>query len=209
MTRITNALRDAIVRKAIEKAGLNAKRAEYDKRRSAWAEAVRIDGLGGPVKAAELEALDAQICKLQKQIPEALSAHCVCGLDRNCSVYVNIAGSKVYVSFGDSKPFRYRNHVITADNPLAQQFYDLEAEEKALDDEQATLSAQVRGALSKFNTVKRLLDAWPEVKELLPDRLLEAKPTLPAIRTEDLNALIGLPSEEAAAQPSVRKRFTK
>ena len=71
--------------------------------------------------------------------------------------------------------------------------------EKALDEERATLSAQVRGALSKFTTVKRLLDAWPEAKELLPDRLPEAKPALPAIRTEDLNALIGLPSEEAAA----------
>ncbi|WP_353850698.1 Nmad5 family putative nucleotide modification protein, partial [Sphingomonas sp.] len=25
--------------------------------------------------------------------------------------------------------------------------------------------------LSKFTSVKRLLDAWPEAKELLPDRL--------------------------------------
>ena len=63
MTRITNVLREAIVAKAIDKAGLNDKRAEYDKRRAAWTEAVRIDGLGGPVKAAELEALDAQIRK--------------------------------------------------------------------------------------------------------------------------------------------------
>lgn len=195
MTRITNVLRDAIVAKAIDKAGLNAKRAEHNKRRAAWKEAVRIDGLGGPVRAAELEALDAQIRKLQEKIPEALRSSCGGGLDRNSCVYVNIAGAKVYVSFGDSVPSRYRNHVITADNPLAQQFYDLEAEEKALDDDQATLSAHVRGALSKFTTVKRLLDAWPEAKELLPDRLPEAKPTLPAVRTEELNALIGLPSD--------------
>ena len=199
MTRITNALREAIVAKAIDKAGLNDKRAEYDKRRAAWTEAVRIDGLGGPVKAAELEALDAQIRKLHEKIPEALRCGYGVGLDRNSWMRVNIAGANVHVSLNDSKPARCRSHVITADNPLAQQFYDLEAEEKALDDERATLSAQVRGALSKFTTVKRLLDAWPEAKELLPDRLPEAKPTLPAVRTEELNALIGLPSEEAAA----------
>ncbi|MCP3883287.1 MAG: hypothetical protein GY701_33525 [Sulfitobacter sp.] len=35
MTRITNAMRDAIAEKAIEKAGLNDKRADYDKRRAA------------------------------------------------------------------------------------------------------------------------------------------------------------------------------
>lgn len=199
MTRITNALREAIVAKAIDKAGLNDKRAEYDKRRAAWSEAVRIDGLGGPVKAAELEALDAQIRKLHEKIPEALRCGYGVGLDRNSWMRVNIAGANVHVSLNDSKPARCRSHVITADNPLAQQFYDLEAEEKALDDERATLSAQVRGALSKFTIVKRLLDAWPEAKELLPDRLPGAKPALPAVRTEELNALIGLPSEEAAA----------
>lgn len=196
MTRITNALRDAIADKAIEKAGLNAKRAEHDKRRAAWKEAVRIDGLGGVEKAAYLEEIDAQIRKMQEKIPVALRYGSSGGLDRNSCVYVNIAGAKVYISFGDSVPSRYRNHVITADNPLAQQFYDLEAEEKAIDEAKSSLRAQLKGTLSKFTTVKRLLDAWPEVKELLPDRLPEAKPTLPAVRTEELNALIGLPSED-------------
>ncbi len=199
MTRITNAMRDAIAEKAIEKAGWKAKRADYDKRRAAWAEAVRIDSLGGVEKAAELEALDAQIRKLHEKIPEALRYGYGVGLDRNSWMRVNIAGANIHVSLSDSKPSRCRGHVITADNPLAQQFYALEAEEKALNDERATLSAQVRGALSKFTSVKRLLDAWPEAKELLPDRLPEAKPTLPAVRTEELNALIGLPSGEAAA----------
>lgn len=198
MTRITNAMRDSIVTKALEKSGWSAKQADYLKRRAAFAEAVRIDGLGGPVKAAELEAIDAQISALQRKIPEVLRSSYCSGIDRNSSVYVNIAGANVYVPFDDHKPSRYRNHVITADNPLAQQFYDLEAEEKSLDDERATLSAHVRGVLSKFNTVKRLLAAWPEAKELIPAALPEAKPTLPAIRTEELNALIGLPTDEAA-----------
>ncbi|EIE5223078.1 hypothetical protein R5C11_005192, partial [Escherichia coli] len=38
---------------------------------------------------------------------------------------------------------------------------------------------------------------WPESKELLPKEADKASTALPALRVEDLNKMIGLPSEAA------------
>ncbi|MFT7963069.1 Nmad5 family putative nucleotide modification protein, partial [Salmonella enterica] len=46
-------------------------------------------------------------------------------------------------------------------------------------------------------TVKRLIEVWPESKELLPKEADKASTALPALRVEDLNKMIGLPSEAA------------
>ena len=46
-----------------------------------------------------------------------------------------------------------------------------------------------------MRTVKRLLEEWPEAKELLPADAPSA-PLPPAIRRETLNEMIGLPSDE-------------
>ena len=47
------------------------------------------------------------------------------------------------------------------------------------------------------STVKRLIEVWPESKELLPKEADKASTALPALRVEDLNKMIGLPSEAA------------
>ncbi|MFA2284800.1 Nmad5 family putative nucleotide modification protein, partial [Escherichia coli] len=52
-------------------------------------------------------------------------------------------------------------------------------------------------ALNSVTTVKRLIEVWPESKELLPKEADKASTALPALRVEDLNKMIGLPSEAA------------
>ncbi|MFN0682916.1 Nmad5 family putative nucleotide modification protein, partial [Escherichia coli] len=55
----------------------------------------------------------------------------------------------------------------------------------------------VRLPLNSVTTVKRLIEVWPESKELLPKEADKASTALPALRVEDLNKMIGLPSEAA------------
>lgn len=61
--------------------------------------------------------------------------------------------------------------------------------------------ARVRAVLNATGTVKKLLDAWPESRELIPDDVLNPpkKPMLPAIQTGELNKRIGLPTKKKAA----------
>lgn len=57
------------------------------------------------------------------------------------------------------------------------------------------MAAQVKATLNQFTTVKKLLEAWPEAKDLIPDDVDEVKPKLPVVQVQDLNCLIGLPEE--------------
>jgi hypothetical protein len=58
------------------------------------------------------------------------------------------------------------------------------------------IEATVWAALNSVTTLKRLIEVWPESKELIPKDSDNAKAALPALRVEDLNRMIGLPTEE-------------
>ena len=193
MTKMTQYLRDDIVAKACVKAGITKRTSELHNRRSAWAEAIRIDSLGG--RGEELERLQARAAKILKDVPEEFRG---AGEVVNTRHYLmlNCAGMKVAVSEWEGYKIAKPNHTITADHPLAVEFESIIAEEKALDEERGALTTQVRAVLNRFTTVAKLLKEWPEASELLPSKVAEAKPQLPAVQVADLNKLVGLPSGE-------------
>ncbi|ENO9947070.1 hypothetical protein ACCN59_004991, partial [Salmonella enterica subsp. enterica] len=82
-----------------------------------------------------------------------------------------------------------------ADDPLVTEFYSFDALYREIKSDETDIRQNVSAALSKVRTVKRLLEEWPEAKELLPvDAPSVTLP--PAIRRETLNEMIGLPSDE-------------
>lgn len=194
MTRITKDMREQMVSKALAKAGIFERiGANYERERE-WAEAVRIDALGGPEAAAALDALQAEFHALLQRVPESLK-NCSEIICTRGSIYTNVAGLRYRAAWNGWKPAPHE-HTITADNPLAQQFHDLQAEQRAATAERDRIEGTVRGALLGFTTVKKLLEAWPEAAELLPDDSPDKpKTTLPAVPVADLNAMLGLPSE--------------
>ncbi len=60
---------------------------------------------------------------------------------------------------------------------------------------------RVKAVLDATGTVKKLLAAWPESRELIPDHVLNPpkKAMLPAIQTGELNQRIGLPVKKKKA----------
>lgn len=198
MTRITNALREKIIKNALSKSGYVAERKAHDEKRAAWDEAVRIEAVGGEDEVKRLQKIQEHYEAQQKTLPEDLRGGCY-AVEHRSSALLNLAGARVSLSFGDYK-ISYYSMTIGADNPLVQQFYDLEAEKKRLEDKRETLEAQLRATLCKFSTLKKLVEAWPESAELLPETLPESKSNLPALPVADLNKLVGLPSSDNGAQ---------
>lgn len=198
MSRISNALIDKIIDNALAKAGVTKALADWQEARDIWVERARIVVNGAT--DAEIEAAVAKVKKAHRQVPETVRASLYQLANQRDYLQLNLAGASLYFHFPDGAR-RYtptNRQAITADNPLCQQFYDQEAEKKALDDRAASIRAAVRAACKSVTTVKKLLDAWPEVKELLPPDVEEAKINLPTLVVSDLNSMIGLPSDEEA-----------
>lgn len=202
MTRMTKALAEAIVDNALKKAGFRAAQGTYNTRYTAWVEAVRIDACGGAEALAAAENLVAQVNGVLSGIPEKLLDDTV-QLRNSRRLRLNAGGGQEYCYFyaADGTP-EYRTspaaHTLESTHPLYAEREALKAEDASLDEQYDNISGQVRGALKPFTTVKQLLEAWPEAKELLPDMVPESKPQLPAVLPKQLNELIGLPSEESA-----------
>lgn len=77
---------------------------------------------------------------------------------------------------------------------LVTEFYSFDALYREIKSDETDIRQNVTAALDKARTVKRLLEQWPEAKELLPAEDAVVPPP-PAIRREALNEMIGLPTE--------------
>lgn len=68
-------------------------------------------------------------------------------------------------------------------------------QEDVLKDGLDELAGALTAKLNTYRTIKQLLEHWPEAEELVAELPpVEVAPSLPAITTERLNTLIGLPS---------------
>jgi hypothetical protein len=197
MTRITAVLKDAIIKNAVAKSGVTAELEAIKTKRLSWAERVRIEVVGGPEKAAEYAKINAEALVAYSALPQEMKDHSNI-VGRRSSFYVNLAGLSVAVKLNGYSEAPNNRMSITAASPLCQEFHDIEAEEKTAVERGTIIENQVRATLDKFGTIKRLVEAWPEVAELLPPMTAETKSNLPAIQVADLNKLVGLPSEEVS-----------
>jgi len=192
MTRLNTHIRNKILENAQTKSGNRAAREATQKKRKDWDEAVRIASLGD--NATLLEALSAEVEKIRGQVPEEFRSDDG-PIRQRGSISVNCAGLALHVNGWEGNKVAPARYTVLADDPLAQQFHDICTEEKANTERWEQVKASVNAATGAVTTVKALLKAWPECKELLPEFVEESKSQLPAIQLADLNALVGLPSE--------------
>lgn len=207
--KLTNTIKQQIIANALARAGIPAREEALRARRAAWAEKVRIDACGGAEAEAKLVELRDRVMELANGVPDALRRDGEI-IQTDTDISVNVSGLRVRVwwcgamRYDDAiRPIKRRiappNHMITADNPLTAEFHEMHNEQEAIRADRDTLTANVSGALSNITTDKRLLEAWPEAAELLPDQVATTSSNLPAVRVDELNAMIGLPSEGGAA----------
>ncbi|EJF3831265.1 hypothetical protein M4R73_004640 [Salmonella enterica] len=202
---LNKAVKEIIVDNALAKAGIPQRKKALRAARVDWAERVRLKAIGGPEAEAEVLKTEKKIAALIAKLPEELRTDNMI-IRTRADIYLNLAGSRVCAYFnGNYKgyesgspehickvtPYEY---TLLADDPLVTEFYGFDALYREIKSDEADIRQNVTAALDKARTVKRLLEQWPEAKELLPTENATV-PLPPAIRREALNEMIGLPSE--------------
>lgn len=201
MSRLNKATREYIVSKALEKAGIPEQEVQLANDRFAWANKMRVAANG--VNDDVLEALEAQRKALVAKIPKQLqTGHKLISERTYC--YPNIGGLRVgmqtFAPEGDENPYRFCAYepTLPASHPLADEFYTLQEREQELKSRKKVIAAQVSAVVDGVTTLKKLLEIWPEARELLPPNEQPIISNVPAVLITGLNAAIGLPTEEAS-----------
>lgn len=193
MTRITKSLAIAIADRAVEKAGLVVDRQP----RYALAEKLRIESLGGPARAKKVEQAIKRVEKTLSEMPDGLVQRDP--FRKSFQMYrMNLGGRRVNLEFSQDLEVDKvcpAGFTLPGDHPLVAEFDDVIAAEEQVQSQIDALRQKVRATVSSFTTLAKLVDAWPEVVELLPENAPAPAVGLPAVRTEELNAAIGLPSK--------------
>lgn len=205
MTKLNKDMRAAIIANAVEKSPVPARLAAYEKRHDAWVEKCRIESLGGAKEVGRIMRAVAKAEKALAEIPSVLLNNSAL-LSTDYEIYLNVAGCAYHAYFprteaGDRarKPCvngaTGKRFSIEADNPLAVEFFELEQERSAIENIEASIRTQAEAAVSSCTTIKRLLEVWPEAVELIPRHDAVVAAGLPSVNVQELNTLIGLPTE--------------
>lgn len=192
MTKLTVSMRDQIVAKAIEKAGINKAFRDYHAERKEWACAVADESVGGADAVKALAEANKKIAAAMKSLPENLRSDLRAG-PLEGAVFASFGGMRCRVNEWDGYRPARSGLMLPADHPLSVQFESLELKSKELSKRKSNLESEVRAVLESVTTVGKLLSVWPEAKELIPAQ--SQKASLPSVNVETLNTVIGLPSE--------------
>lgn len=201
--RLTNALREQIAKNALAKSGVITAIESLDLKRQEVARDARISAFGGKEKA---DKVDKQYEKLEKLEAELRSAGASLHISGNPQSSINIAisGRRLgWCSYGRTSEGK-EIFLVTpnrdlclfgAEHEITKRFDLIIDEEQKLNSRKKEIEATVWAALKSVTTLSRLVEVWPESKELIPENVDSAKVALPALKIEDLNRLIGLPTE--------------
>lgn len=201
--RLNSRIRSEICDNAIIKSDVRPRRQTLKTKKAEWAEKVRIKAIGGAESDNKINNAIKRIDKILSDLPDGVKTgyHAI---RQNCEIYLNIAGHRYTAQFSGNDSRKPRDEqiikvtpyefVLKADDPLTEEFHQLENEYEVINARESDIRANVNAVLGKVNTVGRLLELWPEAKELLPTNLSPPKPQLPAVKIDDLNVTIGLPT---------------
>jgi len=205
--RLTKDVKQIIIQNAVIKSGVYDKFVDLRIKRALLAEELRIIALGGQNKAAIIESLYDQYLSLVAKIPDSIKRS-DSPFYKRCCIEAFIGNDCYQVSFsgnGYNEPTRTskdnvykispRTMIIEGGSEFAQQLMDLSHDRKELLSTVDNIRSTVSVTIEPFTTTEKLLKVWPEAIELLPatDPVVQ-RAQLPAIRTEQLNAMIGLPT---------------
>lgn len=209
MTRLNNSIRNQIIKNAIEQSGVNTRNADLIERRANLAEAIRIRAIGGEEADADRESKIAKIkACVEKHSHNSIRVN-IHEYNINGSIRVNFAGRSIDLDYTgkENAPyhdvFKYsgNNHynnrlALTNDDPLLIEYDVIQEVQKQVNTLRETIETETRAIVYSVTTIKKLLEIWPESRELIPNVNKPATGTGLVVNTTNLNAAIGLPKEE-------------
>lgn len=197
MTRLTNAIRDKIIKNATDKA-LTEANAKLEQLRNDFTTGLLAFAVGD--KLEQLQGIQSQIETLVASIPKEFRLNAATGHSNKAyTVRVNVAGLSVDWSFDDwhTFPIHYSNDrfVIPHGHELVNVWNEYEKQREFVQSRTDTVQVNVKAMVYSATTVKKLIELWPECVELLPATIDKPAVNLPSVKVEELNSLIGIPTE--------------
>lgn len=195
--KLSKRTRQAILAAALEKSGVNDRRAAIKTRYGEWAEAARVCAV--PVNAAKiLGHADAVIEVLPKNLEARVSVRTARGIDAIVAGQRRIIYWTGAFKFDDAAPMRIcpLDIVIRAGSVLADQLHAIDADAEKLAQEVEQLTVSIMAVLNSVQTEPQLIKVWPEAAEFLPAAVESTAPQLPALQIAELNKMIGLAKVE-------------
>jgi hypothetical protein len=204
MTRLNKATREAIIENALKSSGVTTREEALITRRAKLADDVRLFAIGGVEREAELNDVLEKVMKSVKQLDDKLFVIDKPLARNDYEIAVNFAGRSSTLHFNGyeyrTRPLVYKDFVhhervvITADNPLNDEFDAINKEQRIVDDLRLHVASEVRAMVNSVTTIKKLLEIWPESKDLLPKNE-QVQSTALVADVAKLNAMIGLPKD--------------
>ncbi|MER3091563.1 Nmad5 family putative nucleotide modification protein [Salmonella enterica] len=215
--RINNEIRSAIKAKAYVTSGIEQSKKALITKRAQFAEKVRqktLEMCG--VTEAELDAKYKAFLAVDIEssnqgfngVGKFIGVNVCRGHNRYVFVAINgqsrylylngsVNGENTHIEIAEVKdggPWVNRSRILISDDSLLAELMSLDKDYSDLVSKEETFNNTLDAVLKNARTVKQLLTAWPEAKELLPDALQKATCTALAINPEELNAICGIPS---------------
>ncbi|WP_416768502.1 Nmad5 family putative nucleotide modification protein [Sulfurimonas sp. ST-25] len=189
MPRLTKEIKEVIVKKAVEMSPIFKEKEALKKRQYELYEKIRVHQLGGKEKAALAEKIESEFMEQTKDLPRS-SIQSPFHKSNSIRVYYN--GNSHYILGAKSNITVNQRFDPTGkwSTIIENYLYDVEANRNAI----LNLQESVFSLLISVNTTGQLLKAWPEAEELIPFDAM-VKKNVPAIKTDELNTAIGLPSK--------------
>ena len=219
MSRLNKTIREKIIDNAVTASTIPASRKALIPRVKALAEKVRIDILGGLEVAQELDKYAAKVKALPLGLidPEWVEDF---KFTKRCCIRLVVGSYKMRVGLnGDLYNMGYdgvndlegRSYLLYVgagtylnfpadidasyhpESELGAELLEIIDAVKALKTDEEVLRARVSDVVHSVGSVKKLLEVWPNVKDLLPPSEAKVFHAPAVIDTKSLDQLIGLP----------------
>lgn len=200
-TRLTNAIRDEIIKNAITKTKFNERIKEKEQEGELILFKLLMEYHGGEEAYRKLER---QVRELRTKTANIRSKNVYVdfGLYSSNRCF-NLGGRTAYMPSMGSLPEEYSSLellspreriVFAANHPQVEAYFKVREEIDELETSRSKVRQEVKAMVYSVNTTKRLVEVWPESAELIPPANQVAKVGLPAINVASLNAAIGIPT---------------
>lgn len=200
-TRLTNAVRDEIIKNAINKTKFIERIKEKEQEGELILFKLLMEYHGGEEAYRKLER---QVRELQTKTVNirTKNVYVEFGL-YSSSTGFNLGGRAIGMPSRKYLPEEYASLkilspreriVFAANHPQVEAYFKVREEVDELEASRSKIRQEVQAMVYSVNTTKRLVEVWPESAELIPPANQVAKVGLPAINVASLNAAIGIPT---------------
>lgn len=190
MTRLTKSMKENICENALAQSSVNKELVANKEKEQELAVEIYNDNV---------TAEDLAEAKNISERMEKLPFYRAWGVfQKKAHLSCNLGNNHVYLSFPDNNEFYEIANSVTydKDHEFCKRFADISREKDKLKEQKENLTEEIMAVLNSCQTLKRLLEVWPESSNFLNGlNIITLKAGLPAITIEDLNKKLGINSD--------------